>query len=115
MYQASSNDSSAARRREREATHAVPGRARRNAESIGARFTCRQGGERSTPSDKRQRVQVWFGKEVICSHEADAAQAQRYAALMARRFAGPRVTIDDHPSSSDRSLPNELLWDSTVM
>jgi hypothetical protein len=25
-------------------------------------------------SDKRQRVQVWFGKEVICSHEADAAR-----------------------------------------
>jgi hypothetical protein len=65
--------------------------------------------------NKRRRVQVWFGKEVICSHEADAAQAQRYAVLMARRFTGLRVTIDDHPSSSDRALPNELLWDSTVL
>ena len=65
--------------------------------------------------DKRRRVQVWFGSEVICSHEADAQQAQRYAHLMSRRFAGLRVTIDDHPTASDKALPNELLWDSTVL
>jgi hypothetical protein len=65
--------------------------------------------------DARQRVQVWFGSEVICSHEADPQQALRYATLMSRRFAGLRVTIDDNPSSTDRKLPNELLWDSTVM
>jgi hypothetical protein len=63
----------------------------------------------------RQRVQVWFGSEVICSHEADPYQAQRYATLMSRRFAGLRVTIDDNPCANDRSLPNELLWDSTVL
>jgi hypothetical protein len=62
-----------------------------------------------------RRVRVWFGSEVICSHEADPQQAQRYAKLMARRFAGLRVTIDDNPSGTDRRLPNELLWESTVM
>jgi hypothetical protein len=63
----------------------------------------------------RRRVRVWFGSEVICSHEADPYQAQRYAMLMSRRFAGLRVTIDDKPTARDRALPDELLWDSTVM
>jgi hypothetical protein len=62
-----------------------------------------------------QRVRVWFGSEVICSHEADPYQARRYATLMSRRFAGLRVTIDDRPTDRDRALPNPLLWDSTVM
>jgi hypothetical protein len=65
--------------------------------------------------DARRRVQVWFGSEVICSHEADPQQAQRYAKLMSRRFAGLRVTIDDQPGANDRKLPNELLWDKTVL
>lgn len=65
--------------------------------------------------DARRRVRVWFGSEVICSHEADPQQAQRYAKLMSRRFAGLRVTIDANPSANDRKLPNELLWDSTVL
>jgi|Tabmets5t2r1_1033131.scaffolds.fasta_scaffold27954_3 hypothetical protein len=63
----------------------------------------------------RRRVRVWFGSEVICSHEADPCQAQRYAMLMSRRFAGLRVTIDDQPGARDTALPDELLWDSTVM
>lgn len=66
-------------------------------------------------ADARRRVQVWFGNEVICSHEADPQRAQRYAKLMSRRFAGLRVTIDDKPGERDVALPNELLWDQTVM
>lgn len=67
----------------------------------------------STPSAP-QRVRVWFGTEVICCHVADRARAQRYAALMAQRFAGLRVTIEDEPSADDPELPHELLWDRTV-
>jgi len=66
-------------------------------------------------SNPRRRVRVWFGNEVICSHEADPQQAQKYAKLMSQRFAGLRVTIDDKPGANDRKLPNELLWESTVL
>jgi hypothetical protein len=57
---------------------------------------------------------VWFGSEVICSHVAESAQAERYARLMARRFAGLTVTIDDRPGLNDTGLPHELLWVQTV-
>ena len=63
----------------------------------------------------RLRVRVWFGREVICAHAADPEQARRYATLMSRRFAGLRVTIDDEPKGTESTLPNELLWDSTVL
>lgn len=63
--------------------------------------------------DKR-RVRVWFGNEVICCHVADPADAERYAALMGRRFAGLAITVDDAPGTSDPTLPHELLWERTV-
>lgn len=62
----------------------------------------------------RQRVRVWFGDQIICSHEAEPEQALRYAALMAQRFAGLRVTVDDQPQESDRTLPEETLWPLTI-
>jgi hypothetical protein len=61
-----------------------------------------------------RRVRVWFGTEVICSHVADTTEAERYAALMARRFAGLTITVDDAPAMSDPALPHELLWEQTV-
>jgi hypothetical protein len=57
---------------------------------------------------------VWFGSEVICSHAAEPDEAERYARLLARRFAGLSVTIDDLPGANDQSLPHELLWEQTV-
>ena len=63
--------------------------------------------------DKR-RVRVWFGNEVICSHVADPGEAERYAALMGKRFAGLMITVDDAPEGSDPTLPHELLWERTV-
>lgn len=62
----------------------------------------------------RRRVRVWFGSEVICSHAADPGEAERYARLMAQRFAGLTVTIDDQPGEKDLGLPHELLWEQTV-
>jgi hypothetical protein len=65
-------------------------------------------------SDHKRRVRVWFGSEVICSHAADPGEAEQYARLMARRFAGLTVTIDDQPGERDARLPHELLWEQTV-
>jgi hypothetical protein len=65
------------------------------------------------PPDLR-RIQVWFGDEVICSHQAPALEARRYVTLMGRRFAGLRITIDDQPTMRDPELPHELLWELTV-
>lgn len=62
----------------------------------------------------RRRVRVWFGSEVICSHIADPGQAERYARLMAQRFAGLAVTVDNAPGERDSELPHELLWELTV-
>lgn len=62
----------------------------------------------------KRRVRVWFGSEVICSHAADPGEAERYAKLMAQRFAGLTVTIDDQPGAKDQGLPHELLWEQTV-
>lgn len=62
----------------------------------------------------RRRVRVWFGTEVICSHVADSAAAERYADLMQRRFAGLTITVDDDPGVADPDLPHELLWEQTV-
>ena len=67
----------------------------------------------STSSDLR-RIQVWFGDEVICSHQAPAWQARRYVTLMGRRFAGLRITVDGEPTGREPALPHELLWDHTV-
>lgn len=79
-------------------------------------------GQRSTQTDlgtteqanDRRRIRVWFGNEVICSHVADPLEAQRYATLMAQRFAGLTITVDDAPVTSESPLPHELLWEQTV-
>lgn len=64
--------------------------------------------------DQLRRVRVWFGDEVICSHCAEPGEAEQYARLMAQRFAGLTVTVDDQPGEKDTRLPHELLWDRTV-
>jgi hypothetical protein len=58
----------------------------------------------------RRRVRVWFGKHVVCSYTADPVAAARYAAAMARRFAGLRVTVDELVDDTLRPLPCERLW-----
>lgn len=35
--------------------------------------------ERMTTNSDTRRVQVWFGPHVVCTHEADADQARKYA------------------------------------
>ena len=62
----------------------------------------------------RCRIRVWFGEEVICSHVAEPREADRYASLMAQRFAGLAVTIDNEPDSRAVELPHHLLWEQTV-
>lgn len=62
----------------------------------------------------KRRVRVWFGNEVICSHAAEPGEAERYARLMARRFAGLTVTVDDQLGETDQGLPHELLWEQTI-
>jgi hypothetical protein len=66
-------------------------------------------------AEQRSRIRVWFGNEVICSHAADPEEAERYAALMARRFAGLAVTIDSGAEPDDPELPHHLLWEHTVL
>ena len=61
-----------------------------------------------------RRIQVWFGSEVICSHAAEPSEAERYARLMAQRFAGLTISIDNEPGANDPGLPHELLWEWTV-
>lgn len=68
----------------------------------------------SKQTGERRRVRVWFGNEVICTHVAEALEAERYAALMGQRFAGLTVTVDDTPAMADTNLPHELLWERTV-
>lgn len=70
--------------------------------------------EMTEQSGEKCRVRVWFGNEVICSHVADPLEAERYAALMAKRFAGLRITVDDEAGGDDPALPHELLWERTV-
>ena len=60
------------------------------------------------------RVRVWFGDEVICSHVAEPSEAERYAKLMAKRFAGLKVTVEAEAGDDDPVLPHELLWERTV-
>lgn len=66
-------------------------------------------------TSSRCRIRVWFGSEIICSYVADPAEAERYATLMARRFAGLSVTIDHEPGADDAALPHQLLWEQTVL
>lgn len=49
-------------------------------------------------------MRVWFGSQVICSHEALPAQARAYAYAMSRRYAGLRVTIDGRRYWPDRAI-----------
>jgi hypothetical protein len=82
------------------------------------------GEERQRPMESRagpeiesrqtRLVRVWFGNEVICSHQAPAWQARRYVASIGRQFAGLRITIDGTPTGREPALPHELLWDHTV-
>lgn len=65
-------------------------------------------------TSNQRRVRVWFGNEVICSHAAEPEQAERYARLMAQRFAGLTITIENDPDKADPQLPHELLWEQTV-
>jgi hypothetical protein len=71
--------------------------------------------ETAPTTAERQRVRVWFGDKVICSHVADPDEAERYATLMAQRFAGLAVTIDSAPGTRDAELPHQLLWEQTVL
>lgn len=61
-------------------------------------------------TNPRRRVQVWFGQHIMCSYTADPVAADRYAAAMARRFRGLRVTVDELTESGLRPLPCEQLW-----
>jgi hypothetical protein len=45
----------------------------------------------------RRRVRVWFGRHAIADYRAEADLAERYAAAMARRFPGLRITNDPLP------------------
>ncbi len=69
------------------------------------------------PQRIRVRVRVWFGQHVIATHVAEPALAQRYAAAMARRFAGLRVTSEQLPAGGTAGLPElpaEPLWPLTA-
>ncbi|HEY0693010.1 MAG TPA: hypothetical protein VGD71_28690 [Kribbella sp.] len=59
----------------------------------------------ATYATGRRRVRVWFGASAIADYIAPDEQAEQYAAAMARRFGGLRVTNDPFP---DLPGPDEL-------
>jgi hypothetical protein len=65
-------------------------------------------------TDKR-RVRVWFGTHPIATYTATEDQAEQYARLMAQRFAGLKITIDNAPSRLDPILPVRAWWDRDPM
>lgn len=62
------------------------------------------------------RVRVWFGAHAIADYRAEPVSAERYAAAMARRFYGLKVTNEPLPARPEsdaalvRPLPSERLW-----
>ena len=48
----------------------------------------------ATRPARRHRIRVWFGEHMIADHTADEPYAERYAAAVARRFAGLKITDD---------------------
>ncbi|GAA1558435.1 hypothetical protein GCM10009789_09830 [Kribbella sancticallisti] len=74
---------------------------------------------------ERRKVQVWFGDRVIAAYVADRPLAERYAAAMARRFAGLRITVDPLPpvlsahggpvSDYPPIPPEQRLWPLTEL
>lgn len=62
------------------------------------------------------RVQAWFGPHVLCTHEADRDQAERYRATIPSAFHGVRVNVADPiPGEILARLPDdEALWPLTL-
>lgn len=58
----------------------------------------------STISRRQHRVRVWFGSQVICSHDAEAQRARAYADAMSRRYAGLRVTVNGRLYRPSRAI-----------
>lgn len=67
-------------------------------------------------TDSQKHVRVWFADQAICSYVSEPTRARAYADLMAQRFFGLRVPIDDAPKqSAAKPLPqNSALWPLTV-
>lgn len=63
-----------------------------------------------------RRVQAWFGPHVLCTHEAEADQAERYRQTIPFAFRGVRVNIADPvPGELLTRLPDdEALWPLTL-
>lgn len=61
-------------------------------------------------------VRVWFADQAICSYVSEPIRARAYADLMAQRFAGLRITIDEPPRDlTGVALPDSsALWPLTV-
>lgn len=49
----------------------------------------------AAPDDDLRRIRVWVGRFAITDVIAHQAWADRYAAMMARRF--PSLTVTNHP------------------
>lgn len=49
----------------------------------------------------KRRVRVWFGEHVIADYTAEPADALRYQAGMARRFASLRTTVEPAATAGD--------------
>lgn len=81
--------------------------------------------QESPTTTERRQVRVWFGSHVIADYTAERDLADRYAAAMARRFAGLRVTSEavsatSTPPAAGEPFPlplpeNEHQWDLTVI
>lgn len=67
------------------------------------------------PDADERLIRVWFGREVISSYTASAADAVRYAERTRLRYAGLRVTIDPADGTEAAKLPESRQWPLTVI
>jgi hypothetical protein len=55
-------------------------------------------------------VRIWFGPYAIATQVAEPDRAERCGRMLAQRFAGLGVTIDDQSDRLDPILPDRVWW-----
>jgi hypothetical protein len=59
-------------------------------------------------------VRIWLGDHLIAEYTAEPDRASRYQRVMAPKFSGLRITVDNSTTGTASELPSEQLWPLTV-